>query len=175
MKHNNQHLIDVAKKLFQHNKGQQQTQLMNPKRDWLIGVLIGLCIMISMVGWSAYTYLEKRDAIGLDDSSVQAEVPVYRAEVVEDALELFAERQERFAQLNQSGAPVIETPVVVPEDSTVTASTTTNETNEEEVVIETPTVTEVEGDDDENSDQQTATPEVPPESEEVTATPVLSN
>jgi len=147
MKQSNQYIQDFAKKLFHHKQGLQSAQLMSPKRDWLLGVLAGLLIMISMVGWSAYTYIEKRDAIGLSETDIQAQIPVYRSDVVDDAIELFAIRKEMFAELNQSSAPVV-TPVetLVEETGTTTATTTDNqievdpnaETNERADQIITP-------------------------------------
>jgi hypothetical protein len=127
MKQSSQYIQDFARKLFHHKHGLQSTQLMSPKRDWLLGVLVGLLIMVSMVGWSAYTYIEKRDAIGLNDASVQAEVPVYRSDVVDDALARFAQRKDMFAALNQSGTPVVTQPVGIASDiSSTTNGTTTN-------------------------------------------------
>jgi len=113
----------LAKKLFRHKQGLRQVKLMHPKRDWLVGVLVGIIIMVMMVGWSAYTYLEKREAITLDATDIEAQIPVYRSDVVEDALSIFTARKERFEQLNQrsvvTSAPE---PEVTPEVSTSTIS-----------------------------------------------------
>jgi len=147
MKQNNQYIQDFAKKLFHHKQGMRSAQLMSPKRDWLLGVFVGLLIMISMVGWSAYTYVEKRDAIGLNDSNIEAQVPVYRSDIVDNAIDLFATREEKFAVLNQSGEQVvISVETLVEETGTTTATTTDNqievdpnaETNEGENQINTP-------------------------------------
>ena len=138
MKQNSQLIQDLAKKLFRHNQGLQSAQLMHPKRDWLLGVLVGLLIIILMIGWSAYTYLEKRDAIGLNNSSAQAEIPVYRSDTVEDALALFEQRKEAFVQLSQSDTPAV--PIEPVDDvSSATTSTTTDQAPAEpisEVVTE---------------------------------------
>lgn len=129
MKQTNLDIQALAKKLFHHKQGVQRPKLMHPKRDWLIGVLIGLSVIVMMIGWSAYTYLEKRDAIGMDEPAVQVDVPLYQADAVADALEIFAKRAETFNQLNQSTTPVI----VLPEEpvdliTTATTSTSTDQT-----------------------------------------------
>jgi hypothetical protein len=131
MKLGNYEIQAVAKKLFHHNRGIKRTKLMHPNRDWLIGVLVGILIIVVMIGWSAYTYLEKRDAIGLTDTSVEPVVPVYKADTVQDALDLYQNREEVFAQLNQSNVSIAE-----PEVDTV--STTTSSTTDQ-VVEEQPT------------------------------------
>jgi hypothetical protein len=137
MKLGNYEIQAVAKKLFHHNRGIKRTKLMHPNRDWLIGVLVGILIIVVMIGWSAYTYLEKRDAIGLTDTSVEPVVPVYKADTVQDALDLYQNREEVFAQLNQSNVSIAEPEVDTV--STTTSSTTdqvTDEQPEAEVDIE---------------------------------------
>jgi hypothetical protein len=85
-----------------------------------------------MIGWSAYTYLDKRNAIGVTESGIEAEVPLYRADTVADALDIFANRQEVFAQLEQSGAPAAPVPAESQEpDVSTTTSTSTDEQSEE--------------------------------------------
>ena len=138
MKLGNYEIQAVAKKLFHHNRGIQRTKLMHPNRDWLIGVLVGILIIVVMIGWSAYTYLEKRDAIGLTDTSVEPVVPVYNADTVQDALDLYTKREELFEELNQSRGQIIVDPEVNIV-STTTSSTTdqvTDEQPEAEVDIE---------------------------------------
>jgi len=127
MKLGNHDIHALAKKLFHHKQGAKRAKLMHPKRDWLIGGVVGLMIIVVMISWSAYTYLEKRDAIELTDTSVEPVVPVYNADTVQDALEIFAAREELFTQLNQPGAPVqVQSP---PEDDfTQTASATASST-----------------------------------------------
>lgn len=153
MNQNNQHIQAFAKKLFHHKQGLQSAQLMSPKRDWLLGVLVGLLIMVSMVGWSAYTYIEKRDAIGLSESDIQAQIPVYRSDVVDDAIALFVTRKEMFAELTQSSSPVVTT-VETQDDATGTTTATTSMNQlEVEAVQDLNAVTE-----EEESESQTITP-----------------
>ena len=132
MKLSNHHINALAKKLFQHNQGIQRAKLMHPSRDWLIGVLVGIMIMLVMIGWSVYTYLEKRDAIELSTANVEAEIPAYSADAVAGALELFAKREELFAQLNRSNAPTTEPTVDVV--ASTTASSTVDEVEAEQVI-----------------------------------------
>jgi len=145
MKQTNHHIQALARKLFHHKQGLERPKLMHPQRDWLIGVLIGVVIIMVMIGWSAYTYLDRRDAIELEDSSIEAEIPVYKADLVEDALNLFAERKAAFAQLNQSSATEVQSPADLVDDiatssattstaaSTTTATTSTTAVGEEGV------------------------------------------
>ena len=160
MKHSNQHIRALARKLFHQEKGIRRVKLMHPDRDWLLGVLAGVMIILTMIGWSAYTYLEQRSAIELDETNMEAEIPVYKGETIEDALELFANRKEAFTQLNQTSTPVVETPVgpvadvgatsstdeIVEESdqaiapTTATPPTSTDTTFENDEPVETPTL-----------------------------------
>jgi hypothetical protein len=171
MKLGNHDIQALAKKLFHHNQGVKRAKLMHPSRDWLIGVSIGMVIIILMIGWSAYTYLEKRDAIELTDTNIEPVLPVYNADIVEDALELYIRREEIFAQLNQSSAPAtgaVADPVI--DTVSTTISSTTDQVAEEqpaaEIIIE------------EDEGQATATPpstspEPTPENEAAVGTPTL--
>lgn len=120
----------MARELFHHKRRLQRPKLMHPKRDWLIGLLVGIIIIMIMIGWSAYTYLDKRSVIGDTTSDVQAEVPLYRADVVADALEIFAARRDMFIQLEQSGSP---TSVTLEGSEVQNVSTTTSSTTDEVV------------------------------------------
>src|SRR6056297_501120 len=135
MKLSNYHIHTLAKKLFHHDQSIKRVKLMHPKRDWLIGVLVGIMIVSVMIAWSAYTYLEKRDAVGLSETNIDIEIPVYRSDTVEDALELFAKRKEAFEQLNQTGVPATSAVTESSDDQiSTTTSSTTNEINEDPVV-----------------------------------------
>jgi hypothetical protein len=71
---------------------------------------------------------------------MEAEIPVYKAETIEDALELFANRKETFTQLNQTSTPVVETPVGPVADVGATSSTTDEIVEEsDQAIIPTPT------------------------------------
>jgi|AntRauTorckE6833_2_1112554.scaffolds.fasta_scaffold03282_3 hypothetical protein len=171
MKLGNHDIQALAKKLFHHNRGVKRAKLMHPNRDWLIGVLVGILIIVLMIGWSAYTYLEKRDALELTDTSIEPVVPVYNADIVQDALELYTRRDEVFARLNQSSVSTIDPEVgaVIDPVSTTTSSTTNQVAEElpaEEIAIEE------EGDQTIDPPQLTS-PESTPENDISTETPTL--
>lgn len=165
MKLANHNIHALAKKLFHHNQGVQRPKLMHPERDWLIGVLVGLMIIVAMISWSAYTYIEKRSAIGLDDTGVEPQVPVYKSDTVEDALEIFTQRGELFKQLNQSTIPAVESLDVV---VATTTSSTTDEVEEGQIgdVI-------TEEDIDQTIDSESVSPDQPVENVEDLGSPML--
>lgn len=122
MKIDNQHIQDLAKKLFHHRQGFDQIKLVHPRRDWVIGVIVGAIIICLMAGWSVYTYLEQRQAISLESPIAEVQMPVYKAEVVEDALTIFAKRAQQFSQL--TGGGVVQTESVIEVVSDPLATTT---------------------------------------------------
>lgn len=73
-----------------------QAKVVNPKRDWAIGLLIGVIILFGLAGWSAYTYIDNRSTDSVATSETATTVAVYRAAVVEEALQYFDTRQQEF-------------------------------------------------------------------------------
>ena len=125
MKNNN--ISSIARKLFHQQRGVRRVRLMNPKRDWIIGLLVGLFIMVVMAGWSAFVYFIQRDDISLDNSEAQAYIPLYKADLVAEALDIFDAKAERFAELTPTNqAPVVD--LVVNETDVQTATTTATST-----------------------------------------------
>jgi len=169
MKLGNHDIHTLAKKLFHHNQGVKRAKLMHPRRDWLIGVLVGMVIIVVMIGWSAYTYLEKRDAIELTDTNVEPVLPVYNADTVQDALELYARRDEAFARLTQSNVSIVDPAL---DTISTTTGSTTDQVAEEQSTAE---VTIEEGEEQAVASPPLTSPESTPENDVSTETPTLIN
>jgi len=123
----------MSQNLFKARGGTLYVRKLHPKRDWLVGVFIGVCIALAVVGWSGYIYLINRDG-GFSDEEVVISNPTYQAALMDEAREIFKSRGVDFNRI--AGTYVSELPVPAPEtDSTVatsTASSTPSEITEED-------------------------------------------
>jgi len=126
MKLSNPRINELAKKQFHHQPRVQRIKLMHPNRDWLIGLLLGVALMVGMGSWSAYIYFDQREAISLSNTDIVADAPLYRADLVDQALAEFTKRAEVFNELSR-------TPVVAPTPETDLVSDESTATTTEEI------------------------------------------
>jgi len=127
----------LLEKVTRHDRGLHERQLIYPRRDWIIGVLLAVVTVLGAGWWSAQIYLANRDIEVIDTTPSTGKV-VYRAQLVEQALLQYQERAETFNRLLQAAPGSAPEVVVEPELESApepTASTTTE-------IIATPTTTE---------------------------------
>lgn len=125
-------------------KSLPKSRLINPRRDWYIGLTIGAVITSLIVGWSMYIYITNRSANTEGDFSSEASGSVsYLAAEVEEALDHFGIRENNFKELKGEKisvprpVPVVE--VADPETATssvsdISSSTSTATTTDAEIV-----------------------------------------
>jgi len=119
----------MAKSIFNSDKGLQAPKLMHPVREWTIGLLAGILILIGTGVWSAQTYIFYRNTGNISYASVETEVVVYRASLVEVALTNYANKVEVNRALLANTPSVISTPEEVEDE--VFFSSTTNQVGED--------------------------------------------
>jgi len=79
----------MAQRLFTARSGVVHVNQLHPERDWAIGILVGVVVAISIVGWSGYTYLANRDG-GTTEIDITIPNPTYQAALIDEALAIFA-------------------------------------------------------------------------------------
>ena len=127
---NKKEFSKIAKRIFHAKSSLQNPRIMNPSREWGIGLLIGFAFFIATAGWSAQTYLSNKNVGDITSDSSQDEVIVYRASMVEAALKAYEQRNQKHQQLlNKTyvAPPVIEEIV---EEDTVDETSTSSENAE---------------------------------------------
>ena len=112
----------LASKVFHRNKSVRHIKLMHPYRDWIFGLLIALLIILLVASWSVFVYLEQRNSMNLNDGDVEVAIPVYQADLIDQALAVFEARAIR-TQTISAGAVTVP---AVPELSTATSSEQSN-------------------------------------------------
>ena len=91
----------LAHNLFKAQPGTTRRNVMHPKRDWTIGILIGLLLLVFLGGWSTYMYFEHRNGGNISAVKVEIALPAYNAALVEQAQEFIAARSITFVALSQ--------------------------------------------------------------------------
>jgi hypothetical protein len=103
----------------------------DPRRDWFIGLLVFLVIVVAGGVYSAQMFVTYRslntDGGDYDDSLVR-----YNKSLIEEVLAVYEARKESFDTLKEKSTPIVNVPPVVPEPTT-TASTSKQVTQDLEV------------------------------------------
>lgn len=97
----------IASKLWHQKKGMRSYTIMHPEREWAIGLLFALVLTVVTGSWSAYTYLQNKLLIETGLEVEMIEETVYRESLVEDAKELFRQREAVLGGLSAAPAPPI--------------------------------------------------------------------
>lgn len=139
---------ELTNKLVKTSAGRPPVKKLHPRRDWMIGLGVSVCIAAAVIAWSSYTYIANRDG-GTTDVEIVVANPSYQAVLVDEALNIFETRSKNFNLVGTATiAPTTETsdePKETEEDlsvattTTPTASPETVEENiEDEIVEENP-------------------------------------
>jgi len=118
----------------------------------MVGLLVGICIATTIVGWSRYTYVVNRDG-GTTNQEIEIANPTYKAVLVDQALTIFQTRAANFVNTDLPTVAPIEAPMVELETGTSSAITPV---------------------DTQNQELQIETVESPVEQEQISETPTLS-
>lgn len=81
-------LSQLAKKIFQSNRGVRNPQLMHPNREWMIGLVLGVSLFAASAMWSLFMYREHRN-ISAENTAIGEEIILYRESMVDAALDHF--------------------------------------------------------------------------------------
>lgn len=97
----------MAKKIMRHQQGLQDPQIMHPEREWTMGLVIFLVILLFCTFLSIYIYSQNKNfSLGEIDSNTN-EVVVYRESLVKEALEKFSQRDTELKNLLGTVTPVV--------------------------------------------------------------------
>jgi hypothetical protein len=122
----------------------------------MVGLLVGICIATTIVGWSRYTYVVNRDG-GTTNQEIEIANPTYKAVLVDQALTIF---QTRATNFSNTSLPAV-APMVGPK--TATTAATTAATSSATTTVDT-----------QNQELQTETVESLVEQEQISETPTQS-
>lgn len=114
---NKTQITQAVKKIFRHQQGLHDPQIMHPYRDWLIGLSVAVAIFVISIVISISTYTENKNSpedLGSDES---VDIVLYREGLVAEALEQFSVRE-------QVVIDIVGTQIETDESSSSTATTT---------------------------------------------------
>lgn len=132
----------MTRTVFKRSQGYQEQKLMNPAREWVIGISILIGIVIVAGVFDAREYF-KYNSLASEIEGKTIEIKKYRHSVAERARQSFDARLQQFNQL-KSQIPTVLPPVVLTASSTATTTPeVSSETQTEADAVDTPAVTDV--------------------------------
>jgi hypothetical protein len=133
-------ITKFAKNIIRSQKGLQNRQLMHPRREWMTGILIAVCIFGASITWSSLQYFEYKNSDQQTIAESEVPVSVYRETLVQEALAAFEKKALKLNMLLGGRVPVLlEEEVVIEPDTEVSDSPEVSEEKNED----TATTTEV--------------------------------
>ena len=91
-------ILKMVTDVFHRSQGYPDRQLLHPQREWGIGVLMFIVVVMAGSAFVATIFVQYRD-LSLAQGNVEESIPQYRAVIVQDALELYRARTEEYQQL----------------------------------------------------------------------------
>lgn len=121
----------MTRTVFKRSQGYQEQKLMNPAREWVVGISILIGIVIVAGVFDAREYF-KYNSLASEIEGKTIEIKKYRHSVAERAHQSFDARLQQFNQLKNQ-VPAVQLPVV----STASSTATTTSAVSSEVQTET--------------------------------------
>jgi len=102
---NKKEITKFAKEIIHSQKGLRNQQLMHPKREWLTGIAVAVAIFVASITWSALQYAKYQTVEDGIVSPSAPVAPVYREEIVLDALSAYEAKASRLNRLLAGNEP----------------------------------------------------------------------
>lgn len=93
---NKKDISKIAKRIIRRQKGLRDHQIIHPRREWAIGLLVACLLLIGGASWSFVTYNEVSERDVQSVNTTKVEQNVYQEGLVEAALEEFRSRREGY-------------------------------------------------------------------------------
>ncbi len=89
----------IAKKILKRQKGVRDHQIIHPQREWTLGLLGGLILLIAGGAWSVVTYQEVTERDVENTQTEEIKQTIYRDDIVNTALRDLEERHQRYLNM----------------------------------------------------------------------------
>ncbi|MCA9361835.1 hypothetical protein KC906_00525 [Candidatus Kaiserbacteria bacterium] len=118
---------DIASKIFKSSEGLHKPRMISPGREWAIGIVVSVLIVLTSALWTVHTYDRFKDSTIKQTTPVEEQAVVYRESLVDTALGIFTERAQRHAALSSQQVVLPSSDLVLPpqEEDEVSAEITT--------------------------------------------------
>lgn len=117
-------IIKMAQHVFKRSAGVPDKKLMHPRREWAIGLLLFLAILVSGSTYTATSFNRFRE-LDTNNGEANVNIPRYQGDRVSAVLTDYQARTAAYKDLTA------EVPVLVESSSSSTTATTTLVTTEE--------------------------------------------
>lgn len=104
--------VAISKK---HKSALADRNIMHPEREWFIGILLSLVVLMGGVAWSVFEYLQFSE-VSIDSVENPKEITVYKGGLVKDALSDYQIRKKNYEDLKKQllGGRIVADVVVEP-------------------------------------------------------------
>jgi hypothetical protein len=135
---------NMVQHILRREKGIADTHIMHPAREWFIGLSIAF-VMVALGSWFCfYLYMFHSNEMKKEVEIIEQAVP-YQATVVKSALEVFAEKKQKYnAIIGGEETTNLVTDVATTTPSSAEETATTTEDIPELIVDPAPTFTDEE-------------------------------
>lgn len=94
----------MSEHVFRKSQGYPDRRLMHPQREWGIGLLFfGFLVILGSI-LAGNIFVMYRD-VGTTEGNAGESVPQYRTTIVQDALELYRTRNEKYKRMRENVLP----------------------------------------------------------------------
>ncbi len=132
---NKKSLNKLVRRITKRTQIIRAPQLIHPTREWMIGLMSALCVIIAGSIWSTSLYLESRNQVTTESIATDEanEAVTYRATVVEEALTSYQARAQVFQNLVNANPTTNQSNENESTSAGDTATSTTENNTEEEI------------------------------------------
>ena len=119
---NKKEITKAALKIFKHQRGLHDPQIIHPHREWLVGVGLACAVFLALSWWSFVTYQKHSDSSTIGVVTAADGTVVYREALVLDALTEFDNKAETLDVLTNNEPPEPSAFEIIPEETVATSS-----------------------------------------------------
>lgn len=147
-------IFKMVSKIKRHSRGANERRLINPEREWAIGILVFLALLLIGFWYNAVTFSYYRN-VEKHITEETVSIPNYNYGTLAKVLERYNERQRKFDEI-KSGI-VVQAQTEVIDENTASSTDNGEESEMEMVTIEGDEVDEMIVEDDSASVEASST------------------
>ncbi len=99
-------IIKMAKQVFRKTQGYPDRRIMHPYREWGIGILVFALLVVAGGVVAGKVFVSYLDIDATDVQDAGTGIPRYREALVQDAIEMYQQKNDAYQAIEQTITPV---------------------------------------------------------------------